>query len=115
MSDIKIVTFKKEWRGYAIGETAGFDPVAADALIESGRARPYVEKVTSEKPARTPAAKPRAGKTPVAAKNADAQTPMQQQEQQLQQEQGQEEEQEEEQQEGTEGQEPENEEHDEKP
>lgn len=113
MSDMKIVTFKKEWRGYAIGETAGFDPVAADALIESGRAKPYVEKATSEKPARAPAAKSRAGKNPVAAQNADAQTLLQQQEQQLQQEQEQEEE--EEQQEGPEGQEQENEEHDEKP
>jgi hypothetical protein len=114
MSDMKIVTFKKEWRGYAIGETAGFDPVAADALIESGRAKPYVEKATSEKPARAPAAKSRAGKNPVAAQNADAQTLLQQQEQQLQQEQEQEEEQEQEQ-EQQEGQEQENEEHDEKP
>ena len=115
MSDMKIVTFKKEWRGYAIGETAGFDPVAADALIESGRAKPYVEKATSEKPARAPAAKSRAGKNPVAAQNADAQTLLQQQEPQLQQEEEEEEEQEQEQQEGPEGQEQENEEHDEKP
>lgn len=117
MSDMKIVTFKKEWRGYAIGETAGFDPVAADALIESGRAKPYVEKATSEKPARAPAAKSRAGKNPVAAQNADAQALLQQQEQQLQQEQEEEEEEEEEegQQEGPEGKEQENEEHDEKP
>ena len=122
MSDMKIVTFKKEWRGYAIGETAGFDPVAADALIESGRAKPYVEKATSERQARTPAAKSRAGKTPVAAKNAEAQTLLQQQEQQLQQEQVQEQEQEEEeereegrQEEQEEREQQENEEHDEKP
>ncbi|MDD0981709.1 hypothetical protein [Pseudomonas shahriarae] len=42
MTDMKIVTFKKEWRGYAIGEIAGFDSDAAASLIESGRAVAYV-------------------------------------------------------------------------
>lgn len=42
MTDTKIVTFKKEWRGYAIGEIAGFDSEAAASLIKSGRAAAYV-------------------------------------------------------------------------
>lgn len=33
-----IVTFEKNWRGYAAGETAGFDSAVADSLIESGYA-----------------------------------------------------------------------------
>ena len=57
MSDKKIVTFKKEWRGYAIGETAGFDVEAASALVDSGRAKFYVSAAVAEKPAAAPAAK----------------------------------------------------------
>jgi hypothetical protein len=49
MTDTKIVTFKKEWRGYAIGEIAGFDSEAAASLIKSGRATAYVAPVASEK------------------------------------------------------------------
>lgn len=75
MTDIKIVTFKKDWRGYAVGEIAGFDSVAAEALIESGRAKLYVEKVVSEK-----VVKPPAGKK--AKKPAAQQTPEQQEEEQ---------------------------------
>ncbi len=33
-----IVTFEKNWRGYAAGETAGFDSAIAEGLIESGYA-----------------------------------------------------------------------------
>lgn len=33
-----IVTFEKNWRGYAAGETAGFDSALAESLIESGYA-----------------------------------------------------------------------------
>ena len=33
-----IVTFEKNWRGYAAGETAGFDSSVADSLIEAGYA-----------------------------------------------------------------------------
>ena len=33
-----IVTFDKNWRGYAAGETAGFDTVVAEGLIEAGYA-----------------------------------------------------------------------------
>ena len=30
-----IVTFEKNWRGYAAGETAGFDKAVAEGLIEA--------------------------------------------------------------------------------
>ncbi|RTY68063.1 hypothetical protein EKA85_10385 [Pseudomonas veronii] len=73
MTDMKIVTFKKEWRGYAIGETAGFDPAAADALIDAGRARLYVEKTSTEKVVTPPAGKKGAGKKNEAQKPADQQ------------------------------------------
>lgn len=33
-----IVTFVKNWRGYAAGETAGFDEVVATGLIDGGYA-----------------------------------------------------------------------------
>lgn len=33
-----IVTFEKNWRGYAAGETAGFDSATAEGLIESAYA-----------------------------------------------------------------------------
>jgi hypothetical protein len=33
-----IVTFEKNWRGYAANETAGFDAAVAESLIESGYA-----------------------------------------------------------------------------
>ena len=33
-----IVTFERNWRGYAAGETAGFDAGVAESLIESGYA-----------------------------------------------------------------------------
>lgn len=49
MTDTKIVTFKKEWRGYAIGEIAGFDSDAAASLIKSGRAVAYVAPSAAEK------------------------------------------------------------------
>lgn len=64
MTDMKIVTFKKEWRGYAIGETAGFDPAAADALIDAGLARLYVEKASTEKVVTPPARKKNAAQKP---------------------------------------------------
>ncbi|AWY39425.1 hypothetical protein DKY63_05705 [Pseudomonas putida] len=62
MSDKKIVTFKKEWRGYAIGETAGFNDEVAGALIESGLARPYVALTDTEKSTVAPAGKKGAAK-----------------------------------------------------
>lgn len=33
-----IVTFEKNWRGYAAGETAGFEAAVAEGLIEAGYA-----------------------------------------------------------------------------
>lgn len=36
MSKLTIVTFLKSWRGYALGETAGFDAVRAKDLVDSG-------------------------------------------------------------------------------
>lgn len=33
-----IVTFEKNWRGYAAGETAGFDVSVAASLVEAGYA-----------------------------------------------------------------------------
>lgn len=33
-----IITFAKNWRGYAAGETAGFSETIAAALIDSGHA-----------------------------------------------------------------------------
>ncbi|AZL68792.1 hypothetical protein [Pseudomonas oryziphila] len=33
-----IVTFEKNWRGYAAGETAGFDAALAESLVEAGYA-----------------------------------------------------------------------------
>lgn len=36
MSKLTIVTFLKSWRGYAQGETAGFDATKASDLTESG-------------------------------------------------------------------------------
>lgn len=33
-----IVTFEKNWRGYAACETAGFDAAVAEGLIEAGYA-----------------------------------------------------------------------------
>lgn len=33
-----IVTFEKNWRGYAAGETAGFDSATAEGLVDAGYA-----------------------------------------------------------------------------
>jgi hypothetical protein len=39
-----IITFAKHWRGYAAGETAGFDEATATALIEANYAEEAVRK-----------------------------------------------------------------------
>lgn len=62
MTDTKIVTFKKEWRGYAIGEIAGFASDAAASLIKSGRATAYVPPGVAEKAPAGAGAKKPAGK-----------------------------------------------------
>ncbi|WP_080756087.1 hypothetical protein [Pseudomonas brassicacearum] len=64
MTDTKIVTFKKEWRGYAIGEIAGFDSDAAASLIKSGRATAYVDPGAPEKATAGAGAKKTPAKTP---------------------------------------------------
>ncbi|PRW90946.1 hypothetical protein [Pseudomonas fluorescens] len=77
MTDTKIVTFKKEWRGYAIGEIAGFDSDAAASLIQSGRAMAYVAPGISEKaPAGGGAKKPAARKGGKAAETVDPVDPI---------------------------------------
>ncbi|WP_122543998.1 hypothetical protein [Pseudomonas viridiflava] len=50
-----IVTFTKNWRGYAAGETAGFPQGTAEALVESGYA---TEAGKKSRKAPKPAAKP---------------------------------------------------------
>lgn len=53
-----IVTFEKNWRGYAAGETAGFDTAVAESLIESGYAvETSLEAEQGGKPSASPAAK----------------------------------------------------------
>lgn len=77
MTNTKIVTFKKEWRGYAIGEIAGFDSDAAASLIKSGRAIAYVAPGVSDKaPAGAGAKKSTGKKTGKAAEPADAVDPI---------------------------------------
>ncbi|CAM3117306.1 hypothetical protein BZK31_03370 [Pseudomonas floridensis] len=51
----QIVTFTKNWRGYAAGETAGFPQGTADALVESGYA---AEAGKKSRKASKPAPKP---------------------------------------------------------
>lgn len=49
-----IVTFARNWRGYAAGETAGFDEKIAQALIDSG----FAEEAESGRKPRKPAKPP---------------------------------------------------------
>ena len=55
-----IVVFEKNWRGYAAGETAGFEAGVAESLIEAGYAieqgKPAAKKgkTTAEGAATTP-------------------------------------------------------------
>ncbi|WP_411564819.1 hypothetical protein [Pseudomonas shirazensis] len=44
-----IVTFEKNWRGYAAGETAGFESSTAEGLIQAGYAV-EADKKTPKKP-----------------------------------------------------------------
>ncbi|MDH0730973.1 hypothetical protein N5F23_00390 [Pseudomonas sichuanensis] len=56
-----IVTFEKNWRGYAAGETAGFDAAVAESLVEAGYAigadKPDARKGKSGAGSAAPAAK----------------------------------------------------------
>lgn len=56
-----IVTFEKNWRGYAAGETAGFEPSVAESLVEAGYAseagKPAAKKGKSAAEGAQPAAK----------------------------------------------------------
>lgn len=56
-----IVTFAKNWRGYASGETAGFDEATAAALMDAGYA---VEYDGGRKPRKTPRPVSKAGSDP---------------------------------------------------
>lgn len=64
MSKLTIVTFLKSWRGYALGETAGFEAVRAKDLVDSGVAEILKKgkKGTGGKPAAS-AGKPSTGST----------------------------------------------------
>jgi len=53
-----IITFAKNWRGYAAGEIAGFDETTASALIESGYAEELGKKPSKSGKAAKPATKP---------------------------------------------------------
>ncbi|WDH24102.1 hypothetical protein [Pseudomonas chlororaphis] len=75
MSENTIVTFKKDWRGYGEGESAGFPDDVAQALIDAGRAVLGVRKTpekpgSPEKPKGSPAKKV-AGKPRKAAQNEE--------------------------------------------
>ncbi len=60
-----IVTFEKNWRGYAAGETAGFDSALAESLIESG----YASEADKQSPKK---GKPGAASTAPTVKKADS-------------------------------------------
>jgi hypothetical protein len=62
-----IVIFEKNWRGYAAGETAGFDASVADSLVEAGFAIEADEKA----PRKARNAAPGAAKGNAGASDAD--------------------------------------------
>ncbi|MFV3379622.1 hypothetical protein [Pseudomonas sp. NY15354] len=61
-----IVTFEKNWRGYAAGETAGFEASVAQGLIEGGYA------IEAGKQGSKKSAKSGAGSTSGAAKKDES-------------------------------------------
>lgn len=65
-----IVTFEKNWRGYAAGETAGFDAALADSLVEAGYAI-EADKPGAKKDKSGAGSAPPAAKKPEAAADAD--------------------------------------------
>ena len=67
-----IITFAKNWRGYAAGETAGFSETIAAALIESGHAEEAGKKSRKpSKPAGRPTPDPKPDTPPAADPNDD--------------------------------------------
>jgi len=62
-----IVTFEKNWRGYAAGETAGFDSSVAEGLIAGGYAAEPGKKTAVAKPAASSEPTPKE-KVPAASK-----------------------------------------------
>lgn len=68
-----IVTFEKNWRGYAAGETAGFDAAVAESLVEAGYAidadKPEARKGKSGAGSAAPAGKKTDADTDGAAKS----------------------------------------------
>ena len=67
-----IITFAKNWRGYAAGETAGFSETVAAALIESGHAEEAGKKSRKpSKPAGKPTPDPKSDTPPAADPNDD--------------------------------------------
>ena len=57
-----IITFVKNWRGYAAGEIAGFEAEQADALVDAGFAE--AAKKSGRKPNKPPTQQPQAPKGP---------------------------------------------------
>lgn len=68
-----IVTFEKNWRGYAAGETAGFDAAVAEGLIAGGYAAEAGKAVKST-PSSKPAPAKGGGKGGAAATGDNAET-----------------------------------------
>ena len=67
-----IITFARNWRGYAAGETAGFSETIATALIESGHAEEAGKKSRKPpKPAGRPTPDPKPDTLPAADPNDD--------------------------------------------
>ncbi|BAP44760.1 putative uncharacterized protein [Pseudomonas sp. StFLB209] len=58
-----IITFAKHWRGYAAGETAGFDEAVAQTLIDAGVATEHEGGKKQRRPAK-PTSKPAAETRP---------------------------------------------------
>ncbi|WAC45583.1 hypothetical protein OU997_05270 [Pseudomonas sp. SL4(2022)] len=79
MSELKPVTFAKVWRGYNVGETAGFPDDVADTLVSNGTAVVYDENAAKPKRggrAATAAPKPAATSAPVSQAPTGAPAPV---------------------------------------
>ena len=67
-----IITFARNWRGYAAGETAGFSETIATALIESGHAEEAGKKTRKpSKPTVKPTPDPKSDTPPTPDPNDD--------------------------------------------